>query len=157
MANMVKTQVVHYHGIPIIHSQFMGHVASNIVINFSKVLSFVFSTINLSTQAPAALTETKKLDVPSALANVSGNSLSQVSSPYMTSFPLFLFFICASHVSWFARVEVVSDSAKLRMTSRNDGIEPVVIAFTRGMVIVGDVAWAVNGRASPDRIRLRSS
>lgn len=48
----------------------------------------------------------------------------------------------------------MSDSAKLRMTSRKEGIEPVVIALTRGMVIVGDVAWAVNGMAAPDRIRL---
>ena len=40
------------------------------------------------------------------------------------------------------------------MTSMNDGIEPVVIAFTRGIVIVGDVAWAVNGIPEPDRMRL---
>lgn len=49
---------------------------------------------------------------------------------------------------------MVSDSAKFRMTSRKDGTEPVVIAFTRGMVIVGDVAWAVKGIAAPDRINL---
>ena len=48
----------------------------------------------------------------------------------------------------------MSDSAKLRMTSRNEGIEPVVIAFTRGIVIVGDVAWAVNGIPEPDFMRL---
>lgn len=48
----------------------------------------------------------------------------------------------------------MSDSAKLRMTSRNEGIDPVVIAFTRGIVIVGEVACAVNGSASPVRIRL---
>ena len=57
-------------------------------------------------------------------------------------------------MSWLAKLEVVSDSAKLRMTSRKEGIDPVVIALTRGMVIVGDVAWAVNGIAAPDRIRL---
>ena len=51
-------------------------------------------------------------------------------------------------------MDVVSDSAKFRITSRKEGIEPVVMAFTRGMVIVGDVACAVNGSASPDRIRL---
>ena len=35
---------------------------------------------------------------------------------------------------------MVSDSAKLRMTSKKEGIDPVVIAFTRGIVIVGEVA-----------------
>lgn len=49
---------------------------------------------------------------------------------------------------------MVSDSAKLRITSRNEGIEPVVIAFTLGIVIVGDVAWAVNGSAAPALIKL---
>ena len=88
----------------------------------------------------ALLTETKKLEVPSARSNMLGKSLSQVSSPYMTSFPPSLFFSCESHVSWFARLDVVSDSAKLRMTSRKEGMDPVVIALTRGIVIVGDVA-----------------
>lgn len=49
---------------------------------------------------------------------------------------------------------MVSDSAKFRMTSRKEGIEPVVIALTRGIVIVGDVAWAVNGIAAPLEIKL---
>lgn len=49
---------------------------------------------------------------------------------------------------------MVSDSAKFNMTSRKDGIEPVVIAFTRGIVIVGDVAWAVKGIAAPLEIKL---
>ena len=48
----------------------------------------------------------------------------------------------------------MSDSAKLRITSRKEGMEPVVIALTRGIVIVGDVAWAVNGMAAPDEMRL---
>ena len=52
---------------------------------------------------------------------------------------------------------MVSDSAKFKMTSRKDGMEPVVIAFTRGIVMVGDVAWAVNGNAAPDLIKLRNS
>lgn len=52
---------------------------------------------------------------------------------------------------------MVSDSAKLRITSRNEGTEPVVIAFTRGIVMVGDVAWAVKGMAAPDLIRLEHS
>ena len=53
-----------------------------------------------------------------------------------------------------ASVEEVSDSAKFKITSRNEGIEPVVIAFTRGIVIVGAVAWAVKGMAAPLLIRL---
>ena len=57
-------------------------------------------------------------------------------------------------MSCFARLDVVSDSAKLRITSRNEGIDPVVIAFTRGIVMVGDVAWAVNGIPEPERMRL---
>lgn len=48
----------------------------------------------------------------------------------------------------------MSDSAKLRITSKNDGTEPVVIAFTRGMVIVGELACAVKGNAAPDLIKL---
>ena len=49
---------------------------------------------------------------------------------------------------------MVSDSAKFNITSRKEGTEPVVIAFTRGIVIVGDVAWAVKGMAAPERINL---
>ena len=49
----------------------------------------------------------------------------------------------------------MSDSAKLRITSRNEGIDPVVIAFTRGIVTVGEVACAVNGIPAPDRMRLK--
>lgn len=67
-----------------------------------------------------------------------------------------LSFICASHVSCDASVEVVSDSEKLRITSRNEGMDPVVIALILGMVMVGDVAWAVKGIADPSEIRLRS-
>lgn len=33
-------------------------------------------------------------------------------------------------------------------------MEPVVIAFTRGIVIVGELACAVKGIAAPERIRL---
>lgn len=36
-------------------------------------------------------------------------------------------------------------------------MDPVVIAFMRGMVMVGDVAWAVKGIAEPDRMRLNDS
>lgn len=90
------------------------------------------------------LTETKKLLVPSARSKKSGKSFNHVSSPYMTNFPCLspkrFALICASQVSCVASVEVVSDSAKLRITSRKEGIEPVVMAFTRGMVMVGEVA-----------------
>ena len=48
----------------------------------------------------------------------------------------------------------MSDSAKFRITSRKDGIDPVVIALILGIVIVGDVAWAVKGIAAPDEIKL---
>lgn len=100
------------------------------------------------------LTETKKLVVPSARSNVPGNSFSHVSSPYMASFPVPLAFICASHVSWDARLELSSPSSRLSTTSRKDGIEPVVIALRRGIVTVGEVACAVKGRAAPSRISL---
>lgn len=72
----------------------------------------------------------------------------------MISRPAPLAFSWANHESWWARVEVVSDSAIFRIASRKDGTEPVVIAFTRGIVTVGELAWAVNGSAAPDRIKL---
>lgn len=108
----------------------------------------------LPTKLTLELTETKKLDVPSALSKVSGKSFSQVSSPYMTSLPVFFAFIWASQVSCVASVELVSDSAKLRITSKNEGIEPVVIALILGIVIVGEVACAVKGSAAPFEMRL---
>jgi len=40
------------------------------------------------------------------------------------------------------------------MTSRNDGMDPVVMALILGMVIVGDAACAVNGMAEPSEINL---
>ena len=100
------------------------------------------------------LTETKKLVVPSYRSKMSGKSFNQVSSPYMTSLPVPLAFIWASHVSWDARLEDSSPSARLRTTSRKDGTDPVVIAFSLGMVTVGDVACAVNGMATPSLIKL---
>lgn len=48
----------------------------------------------------------------------------------------------------------MSDSEKFRITSRKLGIEPVVSAFTRGRVMVGEVACAVKGIAHPEDIRL---
>ena len=75
----------------------------------------------------------------------------------MTKLPSGFVLNWESQVSWVANVEVVSDSAKLRMTSRNDGIEPVVMALMRGIVMVGEVACAVNGTAAPDLIRLETA
>jgi len=72
----------------------------------------------------------------------------------MTSLCDPLAFICAIQVSWDARVEVVSDSAKLRIMSKKEGMEPVVMALRRGIVTVGAVACAVNGTAAPCRIKL---
>jgi len=72
----------------------------------------------------------------------------------MIRFPALLAFIWASHVSCVARDDEVSDSAKFKITSRKEGIEPVVIALILGIVIVGDVAWAVKGIAAPLEIRL---
>lgn len=55
-----------------------------------------------------------------------------------------------------ARDDVVSDSAKFRITSRKDGIDPVVMALILGIVMVGDVAWAVKGIAAPLEMRLQA-
>ena len=120
-------------------------MSRHVIINFCKILGLNINfLLLLYTLGWFKLTETKKLVVPSARSKKSGNSFNQVSSPYMTSlpFPLSNCFalICASHVSCVARVEVVSDSAKFKMTSKKEGMEPVVIALTRGMVMVGEVA-----------------
>jgi hypothetical protein len=62
----------------------------------------------------------------------------------MTSLPLplskSLALICASQVSCAPSVEEVSDSAKFKITSTKEGMEPVVMALTRGIVMVGEVA-----------------
>ena len=161
VSNVIEPKIMHDHGIPVVNTQFMRYMASNIIVHFSEVLRIILLLCSTCTSPTASsesgllLTETKKLDVPSARSKVSGNSFNHVSSPYMMSFPSsFLSLICANHVSCVASVDVVSDSAKLRITSRKEGMEPVVMAFTRGIVIVGDVACAVKGKAAPDRIRL---
>ena len=100
------------------------------------------------------LTDTKKLVVPSNLSNVPGNNRSQVSSPYITiRFPNPTL-SCVSRLSWCAKLDVPSDSAILKIMSEKDGTEPVIMAFSRGMVTVGGSARAVNGCAAPDRISL---
>lgn len=92
--------------------------------------------------------------MPSERENTSGNSFNQVSSPYMSSFPWGFEPSCPGQVSWLANVDVVSDSAKLSMTSKKEGMDPVVNALILGIVMVGDAAWAVNGMAAPSLIRL---
>ena len=72
----------------------------------------------------------------------------------MMSFPVRFVFICASHVSCVDKLDDVSDSAKFNIKSRNEGVEPVVMALILGIVIVGDVACAVNGMAAPLEMRL---
>jgi hypothetical protein len=152
VTNMIKSEIMKDHGVPIVIFQFFWNMSRNIIVNFSEILG-IFSAMLFTTMI-ARLTETKKLDVPSARSKKSGNSFSQVSSPYISIFPAPFAFICASQVSCVASVDVVSDSAKFRITSRKDGIDPVVIALILGIVIVGDVAWAVKGRAAPFEIRL---
>ena len=143
VADMIKAKVMHDHAVPIALFQFRWEMSCNIVIHFSEVLNdasqyrlFYITFVQCSVRQ----TETKKLEVPSAREKIPGKSFNQVSSPYITSFPPGLSFNCNNQVSWFARLEVVSDSAKFSMTSRKEGIDPVVIALTRGMVIVGEVA-----------------
>lgn len=129
-------------GVPISALQLPRDMSGHVVIHFCEILVYNLSIDrNLYVHVYGLLlTDTKKLDVPSARSNASGNNFNQVSSPYITNVPSFLIFICASQVSWLASVAVVSDSAKFKITSRKDGMEPVVMALTRGMVIVGDVA-----------------
>lgn len=73
----------------------------HVIVHFRKVLVIenlvAMSVVHVLNKMP--LTETKKLEVPSARENVSGNSFSQVSSPFMTNFPPGLAFNCDSHVS----------------------------------------------------------
>jgi hypothetical protein len=156
MAYMIKTKIMENQCVPIIFGQLFWNMPCHIVVDLSKVLIHIFSSI-LSRCTHASLTATKKLDVPSARSKLSGNNFIHVSSPYITILPVPFAFIWASHVSWAASVEEVSDSAKLRITSRKDGTEPVVIALIRGIVIVGDAACAVNGMAEPSLINLQES
>jgi hypothetical protein len=145
---MIQAQVMQNHCIPIGIQQFLGNMSRHIIINFCKVLRMIWQVNNrlcLYTLGRwFALTETKKLLVPSALSKKSGNNFNHVSSPYMTSLPLPLSkslpLICASQVSCAPSVDEVSDSAKFKITSTKEGMEPVVMALTRGIVMVGEVA-----------------
>jgi hypothetical protein len=154
---MIKSKIMKNHCIPVVALQRLGDIPGYIIVYFRKILMNSFSAIFLYITSFDRLTETKKLEVPSALSKVSGNSFNQVSSPNITIFPVPFAFICASHVSCVAKDEVVSDSAKFKITSRKDGMEPVVMALILGMVIVGDVACAVKGSAAPSEMRLQAS
>lgn len=143
MSYVIQTQVMHDQSRPVILGKLVWNVSSHIMIYFREVLrenNLSFNTNTAGTQSPKVqLTDTKKLVVPSARSNIPGKSLSQVSSPYITSRPP-VAFNCANQVSWYASVDVVSDSAMLRITSKKDGTEPVVMAFSRGIVTVGALA-----------------
>jgi hypothetical protein len=148
------------HGIPIVVLELPRDVPGDVVVHLGKVLlpsALDHPLLIPSNPRCAVLTETKKLVVPSARSKVPGNSFNQVSSPYITSFPVPLAFICASHVSCDAKLELSSPSSRLSTTSRKEGIEPVVIALSRGIVTVGEVACAVKGRAAPSRMSLGPS
>lgn len=163
MADVVHAEIVHDHHVPVRVLELIRDVSGNIVVDFGKVLrrslshgsrNMVYISYCIHSTCMAQLTETKKLDVPSERLKVFGNSLSQVSSPYMMRLLSGLAFICVSQVSWCERLEDLSDSARFRIMSRNEGIEPVVIALRRGMVTVGAVACAVKGIAWPSRMSL---
>lgn len=140
---------------PVVMEKLFGNMTCHIVVDLNEILyKWILALLLLLIwYFWTWLTDTKKLVVPSALSNIPGKSLIQVSSPYMTSCPS-LAFNWASHVSWCASVEDVSDSAMFKITSRNDGTDPVVMAFNRGIVTVGELAWPVKGSAAPDRIKL---
>ena len=64
---------------------FLVTLLSTSVKSWHLILSIVLDIIHYPKEQ--ALTDTKKLEVPSTREKVSGNNFSQVSSPYMTSFP----------------------------------------------------------------------
>src|ERR1700712_3453274 len=97
MSNMIQPKVMKHHSTPVILVQLFWDMSSDVIVNFSKILDI--HSAMLSKNAVTRLTETKKLDVPSARSKKSGNNFNQVSSPYMTIFPESFAFICASHVS----------------------------------------------------------
>lgn len=101
MANMVKAKIMHDHAGPIALPQFCRHMPRHIIIHFSEILAInsQFATSTIHCPDEEALTETKKLEVPSVREKVSGNNFSQVSSPNIVNFPPGMLFNCESHVS----------------------------------------------------------
>lgn len=128
------------HGIPVITLQLSGDVSRDVVVHFGEILLPLSKAPKNRIGDRRFHTDTKKLVVPSARSKVPGKSFSHVSSPYMTTFPVPFAFIWANQLSCEARLEVLSVSSRLRIASRKEGIEPVVMAFSRGIVTVGDVA-----------------
>lgn len=142
------------HSIPVIVIQLVRDMPRDVVVHLGEVLTDRQLVSSQVARRFVYRTATKKLEVPSARSKNPGKSFNHVSSPYKSIFPVFLAFICASHVSWEASDEDSSPSSMFSMTSRKDGIEPVVMALILGMVTVGDVACAVKGIAEPSRISL---
>ena len=90
MTNMIQTQEMHNHTIPITVVKFCRQMPCHVRINLGEILGDeipVRDAIAPRVVTKFLLTETKKLDVPSARANIVGNSFNQVSSPYMTRRP----------------------------------------------------------------------
>lgn len=98
MADMVNSEIVQNHDIPVILFEFTVHMPGDIGVHLSIILGSRLSR-RLRTVYMFRLTETKKLDVPSARANVSGNNFIQVSSPYIMILPPSFACICASQES----------------------------------------------------------
>ena len=90
MSDVIHAQVMQDNGVPIASVELFGQMACNVVVNFGEILPNVSELIPVAYAFQLGLTDTKKLVVPSARSKVFGNSFSQVSSPYMTSFPGFL-------------------------------------------------------------------
>ena len=67
MPNMVETQVMDDHSIPIFALKLRGNIPGNVVINFCKILfvAFLATTSIIHFLCNWPLTETKKLVVPS--------------------------------------------------------------------------------------------
>ena len=90
MTDMVKTQKMQNHAVPVPVFELCWYVSCHVVVYLGKVLAQRFSVLlkaNIQVGDEKPLTETKKLEVPSARKNVLGNSLSHVSSPYITNLP----------------------------------------------------------------------
>ena len=100
MTDVVYSKKVHNQTIPVALFHFIRDMPCHIIINFCKVLSQAILVSTMVTMRPReALTETKKLVVPSAREKVLGNSFNQVSSPYIKRCPLALDCNCETQVS----------------------------------------------------------
>jgi len=66
-------------------------MSSHVIVDLSKVLIYI--QLSFSKYADVGQTATKKLEVPSIRSKLPGKSFIQVSSPYMTIFPVPFAFI----------------------------------------------------------------